>query len=460
MGAGWSEDADVSSTATATPTLPGPPLVGHLGAVRDDIIGTFERAARLGDVTRLRFPMRDGYVVNHPDGVKRVLLDNVKAYGKRTRGYDMLSIPLGKGLVTSEGALWKRQRRIAQPAFHHRRIRHFVRTMDDCVVRMLEGWHHGAPVGSLLQTDGEMMKLTLEIVGRCLMSTDLSDASDAIGDAVSVMLRESIWRVTHPLALPMAIPTPHNLRMKHALRDMHGLVDGIIEQRRAGESAPDLLDMLMQSRDELTGEHMTDAQLKDEVMTMVSAGHETTALALTWTLYYLSVNPEVRERLEAEVDAALDDETPLEWEDLERLPYTQQVIEESMRLRPPVWMLGRSVDEDDVLLGHPIPKGSMVFVSQLLLHRDPRFWDDPERFDPDRFASERARTISKHLYFPFAGGPRVCIGSTFAMMEAKILLARIVRATRLESVFDGPIGLDPTITLRPKGGLLQRLAWR
>lgn len=443
------------------PSAGGLPILGQLPAVQRDILGAFAEMAKRGDVVRVDFPRQTGYVLSHPDAVKHVLVDHHRNYDKQTRGYRILGLGLGKGLVTSTGRLWRRQRRIAQPIFHPRRIDRFLPVMDRAVNGMLDRWKEGRPSGGLLDTDAEMMRLTLEIVGRCLMSTDLSSDSDAVGAAISVVLSEIAWRMAHPFMLPYDFPTPRNLRMKRALREMHALVGRIVAERRSSDSAPDdLLQTFLSARDDETGEAMDDEQLRDEIMTMVSAGHETTANALTWALMYLADHPEARERLEAEVDAELAADVPVDAEALGRLPWCEAVIEEAMRLRPPVWMLARNVVEDDVVMGYRVRKGAYVFLPTYVLHRDPRFWEEPDRFRPERFFGEARRRISKHVYFPFAGGPRVCIGAAFAMMEAKVLLARITRVARLERSRPGHVGVQPTVTLRPAGGLAQRLRWR
>lgn len=444
----------------AVPSLPGWPLLGSLPSLQRDILGTFERASKLGDVVRLHFPGRQGFLVTHPEGVKRILVDNHRNYGKRTRGYGMLSIALGQGLVTSQGELWRRQRRIAQPSFHHQRISRFLETMDEASLRMVARWRSQAATGDPLEVSEEMMRVTLEIVGLSLLSTDLSAESGPVGEAISIVLHETVWRITHPLALPLSVPTPRNRRLRDALRRMQDLVAGVIKRRRGGEAQPDLLSMFIEARDEETGEGMTDLQLRDEIMTMVSAGHETTANALTWTLDFLAREPEVRARLEEEVDRVVEDDAPIDLERLRQLEWTEAVIKESMRLRPPVWALARSVESDDEVLGHVLPKGSIVFLSQLILHRDPRFWIRAESFDPERFMGEAGKSISKHLYFPFAGGPRVCIGQAFALMEAKAILARMVRAARFHALDEAPVVPEPVITLRPKGGLAMRIEWR
>ncbi len=436
-------------------------MLGQLPAMQRDMLGTFERAAAHGDVVRLDFPGRTAFLLSHPDAVKRVLVDRQRNYGRDTRGYAMLRIALGEGLVTAEGETWRRHRQTAKPAFLPAAIRGFLETMDGAATRRVARWREEQPDGGPLDIAHELMGLTLEIVGRCLVSRDLSDDSGPIGEAVSVVMRETVWRITHPLALPLRVPTPRNLRLRRSLAKMHGLVAAIVAERRAhrGERREDLLDLLIDSRDEETGAGFSDRELFDEVMTMISAGHETTATALTWAFHLLGAHPEVRARAEAEVDSALGDE-PATVERLAKLEYVEAVIEEAMRLYPPVWTVARSTGEDDEILGYPIPAAAVVFLPQIVLHRHPQYWARPLEFDPERFLGTRRKEVSRFVYFPFSGGPRVCIGQGFAMMEAKLILARVLRAARLDPVPGPPVKLEPMITLRPRGGLVQRLRWR
>jgi cytochrome P450 len=432
----------------------GLPFLGALPELRRDLLGTFEKIAKLGDVVRVALPLRRGYLVSHPDGVKRVLVDNHKNYGKQTRGYQMLRLALGEGLVTSEGEFWRRQRRIAQPAFHHQKIAAFGEIMTHATNDMIERWHKHTGV---IEMHDEMMQLTLRIVGQCLMSTDLSDSSDFIGNAVTTVLEETVHRVQHPLSLPLSIPTPRNVRFRRALEDIDKLVIGLIRERKSsGKSLPDLLGMLMEARDEETGESMSERHLRDEVMTMISAGHETTANALTWTFYLLSENPRVQEELARELRAVLGGRTP-GIEDLPRLLYTEAVVKESMRVFPPVWMIARSAEADDEILGVPIPRGSMVFLPPWITHKDPRFWERPSEFWPERWLQANIESLPKHAYYPFAGGPRVCIGNTFAMMEAKLVLAMIAGVFAPKLLAGHPVVPSPTVTLRPKHGMRMTL---
>lgn len=440
------------------PTMPGLPVVGSLLAFRRSPMASFDAAKKLGDLVRLRFFHRRGFLVSHPDLVKRVLVDEHRRFGKQTRGYQNLRLIVGNGLLTSEGEFWKRQRRIVQPAFHHRSIASFADTMTASTERMLASWR-SRDLGRV-EMEHEMSRLTLEIVGRCLFSTDLSDASDAVGPALTTVLGMAMDRITHVLQIPMSIPTPFNRKLMHAVAELDRVVLGIIEARRRSTERPtDLLSMLLEAKDEDTNETMSDTQLRDELMTLVLAGHETTANAMVWTFHLLSQNSDARDRLHEELKNELAGRSP-ELSDLKRLPYTDAVVKESMRLYPPAWMLGRSTSEDLELGGFHVPKNSMVFISIYHLHRDPRFWAEPERFRPERFLNGEFESVPKHAYIPFSAGPRVCIGNAFAEMEAKLLLASICQRVKLEGAEGHVVTPEPMITLRPKYGLPMQLSWR
>lgn len=438
------------------PWPPGPagvPLLGHYRPMLTDRLGFLTNAfLDHGDVVRFHFLGMQATLLAHPDAVEQVLQKNHRIYTKQTRGYGRLREFLGNGLVTSEGDFWLKQRRIAQPAFHRRRIDGFAGVMVQAAEELVGRLARAADGGSAVDVAHEMMEITLRIAGETLLSTDPSDRAQAVGKALDVVLHEANLRINAPMVVPESVPTPRNRRYRAAAKALDDIVLGIIEQRRRGERRDDLLQMLLEAEDEETGERMDDRQLRDEVMTMFLAGHETTANMLTWTLYLLSLAPEHARRVREEAIAVLGDR-PATAADCKALQYTKQVLQESMRLRPPVWVVGRSPSEDDFVDGYRIPAHSLVFLSQWVTHRHPGFWDDPEGFDPERFAPDRVKRMHRAQYFPFAAGPRMCIGAGFAMMEGQLLLATLLRRLRFDLAPGHPVEMEPLITLRPKHGM-------
>lgn len=439
--------------------MPGLPVLGSLLDMRRDALGTFMRAATLGDVVHVHFPSQEAVLLNHPDHIRRVFVDDYRLFGKKTRGYDAMRMGLGNGLVTSEGEFWRRQRRIAQPAFHRRKIAGFAGIMTKATSDMLKRWEPRAQAGEPIDVDEELMALTFRIVGECLMSTDISDEAGSVGPAVTTLLEAVMDRITHPLALPLQVPTPGNKKLTEALRVLDELVLAIIDERRRSDAEhDDLLDMLMRTADSETGERMTDRQLRDEVITMILAGHETTANAIAWTFYLLSKAPAVADKLAAELGHVLEGGRLPTADDLSRLEYTEAVMKESMRLFPPVWLVGRSVQEPVSIGGYDIPRGHIVFISPYVTHHDARFFDNPEGFEPERFLGDRGKAIDKHAYIPFIRGPRQCIGNNFALMEGQLILATVLSRYALHLVPGQKIVPQPTITLRPRYGMRMRLA--
>jgi cytochrome P450 len=404
-------------------------------------------AERYGDVVRYRVLKWWIYQLTRPEHVKYVLQDNVKNYTKQTAGYVRMRLfLLGEGLVTSEGELWKRQRRIIQPAFHKQRLQAMAASMVRATAEMCERWQPGK-----INVADELVHLTLRIVGETMLGTDVSKDVETVARCFPA-LNVGVWeRMVSPVALPLWMPTASNRRYAGWLRMMDELVYRIIAERRRTPGESDMISMLLAARDEETGEGMSDRQLRDETITMFLAGHETTATALTWTLYLVGKHPEVERKLRAELDEVLGGRAA-GFADLERLRYTRMVIEEAMRLYPPVWAASRMVMEDDQVGGFEISAGSMIMLSSYLTHRHPTTWERPEAFDPERFAPERAASIPKFGYWPFLGGPRQCIGNQFAMMEGQLLLATILQRHRLELVSE-KVELETYLTLRPKGGL-------
>ncbi len=425
------------------------PLLGVLPLIQSDPLRVMERATlEFGPVTHLPMPGMEAWVLGTPRLAHHVLVANVKNYVKQTRGYEMLRHVLGNGLVTSEGDFWKRQRRIAQPAFHRERLAAFGEIMTRATDDMVDGWALGKP----FDFAAEIMRCTLRVVGEALLSADVTRDADGVGRALTVGLEHLIHRTLHPLSLPEWVPTPRNTRFKEAVAELDRVVGDIITQRRAGGGPQhDLLAMLMESRDPETGEGMTDAQLRDEVMTIFLAGHETTANNLSWLAMLLGHAPDVERRLVAEARAVLGDAPPT-MESMPRLPLAMNAVKESLRLYPPIWTLGRRVVEDDVVEGYRLAKGSLVFVSPWAIHRLPEYWPDPLAFDPDRWAVEDPRR-QHGSYLPFSMGQRKCIGDTFAMAEALLIITRVLQRVHLSLVPGQRFTPEPVITLRPRGGV-------
>jgi len=417
-------------------------------------VGLLMRARRdHGDVVRLRLASTTAHLLCHPRGIRHVLQTHHTHYSKKTRGIAKLRAILGNGLLTNDGDSWLRQRRTMQPAFHRERIQGFGALMAGAASSQLDAWERRAGGGPLpLDVAREMMALTLRIVAEALFGADVGPVANEVGEALGVALHVTNQRVKRPYDLPSWLPTAGNLRFRRAMRVLDGVVATLIQKRRQGETRDDLLSMLIEARDPETGEGMSDSQLRDEVMSLFLAGHETTANALTWTLYLLSQHGHEEERLHAEVAGRLGDRPPTR-EDVPHLPFTTMVLHESMRLFPPAWLFGRSPIEDDEVDGYHIPAGSLVFLSPYVTHRHPDLWPDPDRFSPERFAPERIAALDRFAYFPFGGGPRLCIGSPFALLEMPIVLASVVQRFRLRLAPGAVVEEEPLVTLRPRHGM-------
>jgi cytochrome P450 len=424
---------------------------------RDPLAFVAALARDYGDVVRLGMGPVSVYLVHHPDGVKHVLQDNNQNYVKGPV-IARVKVLIGEGLFTSEGAFWRRQRRLAQPAFHRERIAGFAATMVRCTAERLARWADVARRGEPIDVAAEMNALTLTVVGETLFGRDLSGEAAAAGLALRVALETTAYRVMCWVVSPIWGPTARNRAFRAAVRTLDTLVYDLVDsRRRSALPADDLLGMLMAARDEETDEGMSRLQLRDEIMTFLLAGHETTAAALAWTWYLLAHHPEMAERARAEAIAVLGDRLPT-LEDLPRLPLARMVVEEAMRLYPPVWGIGRQTIAADRIGGYDIPAGALVNLSPWVTHRHPDVWDEPERFDPERFRPGVERTRPRFAYFPFSGGPRLCIGEAFALMEAQLVVAMMLQRYRLTLVDDWPVVPEPTLTLRPRGGLPMRVA--
>ncbi len=441
--------------ARPAPGPPGQPIFGNLRAFQKNPLQFLMDARReYGDVVRFQMGPRLAHLVSRPEWVRYVLATHHQDYPKSVL-YQRLEPVLGKGLLTSEGEFWRRQRRIADPAFHLERIGGFAATMTDATAAMLDRWEAAAASGLPFDLAPEMGRLTMSIAARTMFGADVSDASSSVGRALNVAIHHAMRQIQALFPLPETLPTRDNLRLRRAIRTLDAVVYRMIAERRR-HTAPtdDLLSMLIEARDPETGATMSDQQLRDEVMTLFLAGHETTANALAWTFYLLGKAPAADRRLAAELDEVLGGRVPT-LADVPRLGYTTMVIQEAMRLYPPAWVVSRMARRDDVIGGYQIPAGSTVVISQYVVHRHPDYWEQPEGFDPDRFAGRPPAA-----YFPFGAGPRVCIGSNFAMLEAKLVLAMVAQRYRVDLVPGHVVEPEPLVTLRPRYGVMVTLRRR
>ncbi len=420
---------------------------GNFKTYSRDPLSFLSQAVRThGDVVGLRFYKFRFYFINNPADIEDVLVNNARKFikGRILRANTRL---FGNGLLTSEGDFWLRQRRLAQPAFHRARIASYAETMVSYADGLLNSWHSG----ETRDIHVEMMRLTLQIVAKTLFGTEVDREAQDVGHALeSLMNLNSDFR--RLLLVPAWMPTPTNIRAEWAVRGLDKIIYKIIAARRASKhDSVDLLSMLLNAQDE-DGSRMTDRQLRDEALTIFLAGHETTAVALSWTWWLLAQHPEVEAKLHAELDAILGGRLPT-LDDLPKLRYADMVMTESMRLYPPAWGMARVAIEDMEIAGYPVAKGSGVSFAQWVVHRDPRWFDAPEEFRPERWDGDLAKRIPRFAYFPFGGGPRQCIGNTFAQMEAVLILAVIAQRFQFRLVEAHPVVPMPSITLRPRYGI-------
>ncbi|MCM3871394.1 MAG: cytochrome P450 [Pyrinomonadaceae bacterium] len=446
-------NAQREQNRTAGKALPpgpkGHPILGVMPEFNRDTLGFITRCRDYGDVVRARFFYVTAYFLYHPDDIEYVVSTNarnfVKSMSLRSNFFHRL---VGNGLLTSEGEVWKRQRRLAQPAFHRQRISAYGDVMVDYTERMISSWR----AGEVRDIHRDMMRLTVEIVVRTLFNADVSQDADKVGQALSEIVKPFSSQATLKWILDNRLPTPAHRRFHRASHNLDDIVYRIIADRRAsGLDQGDLLSMLLEAQDE-DGSQMTDKQLRDEVMTIFLAGHETTALTLCWTWYLLAQNPLVEQKFFDELDSVLDGRLPT-MEDIPRLKYTDTIVREAMRLYPPAYGLGREAIEECEIGGFRVPRKTQVFTFQWVTQRDPRFFPEPDEFHPERWTEEFTSSLPKYAYFPFGGGPRFCIGNTFAMMEIVLVLATIGQRFRLPLEPGHPVSILPAMSLRPKDGI-------
>ncbi len=434
---------------------PGSFLIGHLTAFGRDPLGFLESCVRdYGDFVPLRFFGKSVLLTNDVTAIEQVLVSRSKQF-RKTLGYrtPFMRRLFGEGLLTSEGEFWMRQRKLSQPAFHRDRIASYAGTIVQFTREMVDTWRADEP----RNVHEEIMKMTTRVVTRTLFDSPVPPEIDEMGEASAVVMRRFSTQWNGFRLLLNLLPTMESRRFKQVMRRLDDYILGLIKERRlSGRDHGDLLSMLLMSRDE-DGSGMNNEQLRDELKTLMVAGLDTTALALSWALYLLALNPPKDRKVYEEITSAGADR-PLVFADLPRLRYTEAVIKETMRIYPPAWIVGREAIENTELGGHPVKRGTSVLVSQWIRHRHPRYFPEPEKFEPERWLQEL--DLPKMAYFPFGGGPRVCIGSSFAMMEATLGLATILQKFRMTAASDYHVTPFPSITLQPKGGIVLGLASR
>ncbi len=414
---------------------------------RDPLAYLTRIARQYGDVVLLQSFGMPFYMLNHPDQIEEVLRHKHRSFKK---DFYIISLRplLGNGLLSSDGEEWRRQRAMAQPAFQAKQIRQYASTMVEYTRRLTASWNPD----ETRDVHVEMMRLTAQIVTKTLFDAEMTDAEGDIGHD----LEAAMTFYANPLSMWPAwrhVPTPTNLRFRSTLRRLNAVIYRLIQERRSTgtQGRGDLLSRLLEAQDE-AGQKMSDTELRDQLMTLFLAGHETTALTLSYTFFLLAQSPEVEATLHAEVDRVLGGRMPTV-DDVPELTFAEWVIKESMRLYPPAWTIGREALEDCQIGDYPIKKGTQVLMSQWVVHRDPRFWSEPDRFHPERWGEEKTKNLPRCAYFPFGDGPRICVGNSFAMMEAILILATIAQRNKLDLVPGQKLRLVPSVTMRPRDGI-------
>jgi cytochrome P450 len=437
---------------------PGPRshlLLGSLPEFRRDPLNFYTRCARdYGDVARFRIASASVYLVSHPDDIESVLVTNSRSFAKGKVIQASRSF-LGNGLLTSEGEFWLRQRRLMQPAFHRERVAGYAMMIDACTRQMLQRWEREGAQRRDIHAD--MTGLTQQIIAGALFGADVSGDVEAASTALATVWQQFIARMGMGMLIPEALPTPGNLRLRRAFRQLDEVVYRLIDRRKTEPSASN--DLLAALLSDSAQERMTAQQLRDEVTTLFVAGHETTTQALSWTWYLLAQHPACEARLLEELRAVLGGRAP-GYADLANLKFTEAIVLEAMRLYPPVWGIPRIAVRDCVIGGWRVPAGTSVTVSQWVVHRDPRFYPRPEAFEPQRWLDGSTAQLPRFAYFPFGGGPRMCIGAGLAMLEAVLVVATVAQAYHFTLAPGQTVVPAPSITLYPRDGIKMLLARR
>ncbi len=444
----------------AAPHVPGPhgkQLRASLSRIRRDALAEYLALhTHYGDIVRLPTFPHALYLIRHPDTIQHILRDQAQQY-RKGRLFRSIAAVQGQGLLTSEGDFWRQQRRLMQPVFRQRQVNLFYEAVIEEAQSLVKGWRHAAQTGEPVNITAWMHRLAFRVVGRALLGLDPADRDPLARHIESIaapLMRHLASGARHPW-LPAWVPTPHARRFRRALRAYHDIAQQIVDMRRQTLSPghatePDLLARLIHAHDTATG--LTPKQLRDEIITFIGAGVETSATALSWAWYLLAQHPEAMQHLQAEIDARLAGRTPV-IDDLANLPYSRMILDETMRLYPPSAILPRQANAVDHIGGYTVPKHALVLMSQYVTHRHPDFWPDPERFDPERFTPERVATQHRFAYFPFGAGPRVCIGKPLALLEMHVTLVVTAQAYMLRFIPDRPVQPALGATLHPRGGL-------
>jgi cytochrome P450 len=433
-------------------------LWGCMPQLRSDPLGlNYDAWREYGDYVRIRFlPGIYGYLLTHPTAVEHVLQKNHMNYRKPSFFTETVKLLVGEGLFTSEGESWLQHRRLIQPAFHRQHLTHLSNSIVASTEKCLREWKK-AGTNQPVDITAEMLRVSLRIAGVTLFGNDISEAADDLGRAYRAGFEYLSYRMNTPFSPPPWVPTALNRRFARDKRELDKFVLNLIAQRRRNpDDSRDFLALLLAAQDEETGGGLTDEEVKNEALTLLTAGHETAAAALSWTWYLLGLHPDIQEEIYDEVRGTLEGRSPT-IEDLARLPLVKAAFDETMRLYPPAPGVPREAIKDDEIQGYRIPKKVPLIISSYVAHRRPDIWEEPEQFNPKRFLPAQTAQRPKFAYFPFGGGPRMCIGNTFALTEGALVLATLMQKYRIELVPDHPVVVDQTFTLRPKYGVKVKL---
>ena len=445
-------------------TAPGPAggdMLRSFSLIRRDPLSFLQQIqADHGDLVQFPIPTPPTYLVTDPLAVDRVLRGNARAYGKRTVQYTSLSLVTGVGLLTADTAEWRVQRRVVQPAFHHEQVADVVTHSQVAAQRLSREWAQ-LPPDSIVDVDAAMMHAALDVVGRALFGTDLSGEAQRLAQATLAALEVVVAKARNPLSPPLWVPTPGNLSLRRSLSVLDEVVERMLRERQSRlvgrDRRADMLDLLVEGFGD--GDDAARTAIRDQIVTFMVAGHETVASALTWAWHLLDANPAIMRRVRAEADEVLGD-APLTLDRVSRLKVARSVLDETLRLYPPAWLITRKALEADCLAGHDVPRGALIVISPWLVHRHADTWPDPERFDPDRFSEPGSSAANRTGYLPFGSGPRMCIGRDFALLEGTVLLALVAQQWNLIGVDASSVVPEPLVTVRPRSGLPMRVSRR